>query len=328
MATADTLLASGLLPQGYSNPVVLEQHFQGGAHRGAEAVREWLEARDEPLADAGVRALVDALDAPAPPVRMAAAWALERLGAGAEAALSRLLESLRADPEPGVRAAVARSLGALEPAGAAAVPSLFGALGDPHEAVRHAAAQALSGVALSDEDIPRLEQALQNGDVYVSASAAWRLGNLGERAGATVPALVRVLERPGTHVVAFAALARIGPAAEAAVPALISELSSPDGGRRWRAAKGLGRIGPGAHAGVPDLIAALEDPWDRVGAHAARALGRIGDTSPATAAALQGATGAASGWVRAEARKALERLHRAGVEGGRPQVESDRGDPR
>ena len=129
-------------------------------------------------------------------------------------------------------------------------------------------------------------------------------------------------------VVAFAALARIGPAAAAAVPALVSELASPDGGRRWRAAKGLGRIGPGANAAVPELIAALEDPWERVGAHAARALGRIGDTSPSIAAALQGATGAASAWVRGEARKALAQLQQAGAEAAEPRVVSDPGDPR
>ncbi len=328
VATAEALLASGLLPEGYSSVAALERHFQGRGDPAAHAVVEWLDARAAPLGDAGRGALAEALGAKEAPARMAAAWALETLGPGAAGAEPALVEALGSDPEPGVRAFVARALGALEPTGPPVVPALFEALDDPHEAVRHAAAWALAKPGLSDADVVRLEETLGSDDRYVVAFAAWRLGNLGQRARPAVPALVETLEQPGVHAVTFGALARIGPAAGEAVPALVEELSSPDGGRRWRAAKGLGRIGPGASGGVPALIATMEgDRSERVRAHAARALGRIRDPSPSTTAALQGATGDGNEWVRREARQALVQVHQAGADAAGP-PEGNEGDPR
>jgi HEAT repeat protein len=310
---ARTLQESPLLPEGYSNPRDLERCLQGRDDGGAEAVRGWLEDPASPLPEVGVEALVQVLGDADAAVRMAAAWGLEKLGPEGRPGLPGLVAALRDDADPGVRAAAARSLGALEPAEAPAVPALLDALWDPHEAVRHEAALALSELPLSNDAVPRLERALGSDDPYVTAFAAWRLGNLGMRAAPAVPALLQTLEQPGIYAVTYGALARIGPGAVDAVPALVAELSSPDGHRRWRAAKGLGRIGPGAIGAVPDLIATLdEDPWERVRAHAARALGRIGDTSPTTTAALQKATGDRNGAVRKEARRALKRLHAAG----------------
>jgi HEAT repeat protein len=311
--TARTLQGDPLLPEGYSNPGDLERYLHGRDGPGAEAVRHWLGDRKAPLSGAGLRLLVEALGAPDAAVRMAAAWGLGQVETGGRSAVPSLVAALRDDPDPGVRAAAARALGVLEPEGEPAVPGLLDALGDPHEAVRHEAALALSELPLPDDGVPRLERALGSDDPYVVAFAAWRLGNLGMRAAPAVPALLETLDQPGIHAVTYGALARIGPGAAAAVPTLVAELSSPDGHRRWRAAKGLGRIGPGARSAVPDLLATLEeDPWERVRAHAARALGRIGDTSPPTTAALQKATGDRNGAVRKEARRALKRLQAAG----------------
>jgi HEAT repeat protein len=175
--------------------------------------------------------------------------------------------------------------------------------------VRHAAAQALSALKLTAEDIPGLERALQSDDVYVRAFAAWRLGNFRAEASEAAPALAAALERPKTHVAVSAALARVGPAATEAVPALVAELSSDDSGRRWRAARTLGRIGPGAMAAVPNLVEALDDPNEGVRFRAARALGQIGPEARSAAAALQQATGDPDAGVRREARKALDLLN-------------------
>jgi HEAT repeat protein len=240
---------------------------------------------------------------------MAAAGALEVAGPAAEDAGPALVAALGGDPSSGVRAGAARALGALRPAGAAATSALFEALADPHEAVRHEAAQALSGLPLAEDDIPRLAEALDSSDVYVRAFAAWRLGNFGEAARTAVPALAAELADPRTHVAVSAALARIGPGATTAVPALILECASPDASRRWRAAKALGRIGPGAAEAIPALATALRDPNERVRLHAARALGRIGEATPVAAGALQTATGDPDGGVRREAETALEQLH-------------------
>ena len=315
--TADAVHMSGLLPDGYSSPAVLAEHFRDSRAAGAANVLNWVEDRDPEAGEAGVRALATALEGGELPLRLAAAWALETLGPAAESTRGNLVGALGGDVAPGVRAAAARALGKLQDNGLAAPRApreraaavLFEALGDPSETVRQAAAQALSELKLTPEDIPRLEEALESDDVYVRAFAAWRLGNFREEAGEAVPALAAALERPDTHVAVSAALARIGPAAVEAVPALVAELSSGDAGRRWRAARTLGRIGPGAAASVPQLVSALEDPNEGVRLRAARALGLMGPEARSAAAALQRATGDPDGGVRREAQQALERLH-------------------
>ncbi len=287
--TAATILTSGLLPEGYSDPEVLRKRFG-----------------DRP---ATVPALVAALDDRDPEVRAAAAWALGALGGAAEPAVPGLAGSLR-DEQEAVRTAAAQALGALGPRARSAAPALFAALDDPRAGVRAAAAQALARVELTAESVSSLSKALGNPDAYVRAFAAWSLGNLGPGAREAVPALVEALGPDDTANVVAAALARVGPAAAQAVPALLADLRGPDAGRRWRAARALGRIGPPAESAVAELVAALRDPNEAVRAHAARALGRIGPGAKPAAADLQRATGDSDPGVRAEARQALERLAR------------------
>jgi HEAT repeat protein len=283
--TADTLLTSGLLPDGYANPSALEGHFRGKTDAGAAAILRWLEEGGSPPGAAGVRALATLLESGDLGLRLAAAWALETLGPEAQSATRNLIVALGGDAAPGVRAAAARSFPELGEGGRVAVPALFEALDDPSEAVRHAAAQTLAELKLTAEEIPRLERALQSDDVYVRAFAAWRLGNFREDAREAVPALAAALERPKTYVAVSAALARVGPAATEAVTALVAELSSDD------------------------LVEALNDPNEGVRFRAARALGQIGPEARSAAAALQQATGDPDAGVRREAQKALERLH-------------------
>jgi HEAT repeat protein/lysophospholipase L1-like esterase len=291
---ADAILASGLLPGGYSDPDVLRARFG---------------PRTPALAD-----LLAALGNPDPGVRAAAAWAIGSLVAGGEpagagSALLRLAEVLR-DEQETARAAAARALGAVGAKATATAPLLLAVLEDPRADVRAAAALALSRMELAASAVPSLVKALGSGDGYVRGFAAWSLGNLGPEARDAVPALVEALGADDTANVASAALARIGPAAAQAVPALAADLRGTEAGRRWRAARTLGRIGPMAEAAVPDLRAALRDPNEAVRAHAARALGRIGAAARPAAADLQRATGDSDPGVRAEARQALERLTR------------------
>jgi HEAT repeat protein len=305
---AETLLASGLLPPGYSNPEVLAARFGAGGDPGAAAVRSWLAERSRPLGEAGVRALVRALATGKVEERIASAWALESAGPSASAGREALVSALGGDADAGVRAAAARALGALGEAARAASPALFRALADSSETVRHDAADSLSHVEMRPDDLRPLIAALGSRDPYVRAFAEWTLGNMEATAGEAVPALAALVDDPETGVVVSAALARIGPAARAAVPALVAALRSEDSGRRWRAARTLGRIGPGAGEAVPALVAALRDPNEGVRRHAARALGRIAPATGPAAAALQRATGDPDRAVRREAEKALEDL--------------------
>jgi len=213
------------------------------------------------------------------------------------------------DPSAAVRKTAADTLGATGQGARGSVDALFEALDDRSEAVRHAAAQALARIGTGAADRARLVAALPNADPYVSAFAAWSLGNLGAEAKEAVPDLVRALAREETNAVVAGALARVGPAAAEAVPALVEALRSENADRRWRAARTLGRIGPPAAAAVPTLTGALVDPQATVRQHAARALGRIGPAALSAAADLQRATGDSDEQVRREAKQALDRLN-------------------
>jgi lysophospholipase L1-like esterase len=79
-----------------------------------------------------------------------------------------------------VRAACARALGLKGARGG--VPALLEALGDSSESVRAAAAQSLFRVGPTALDVAPLTAALASPDRYVSAFAAWSLGNLGAAA--------------------------------------------------------------------------------------------------------------------------------------------------
>jgi HEAT repeat protein len=305
---ADTLLASGLLPPGHSNPEALRARFASGTDPGALAVRGWLAERSRPLGEAGTQALVRALAAGKTEERMAAAWAFETAGPPAASAREALVRALGSDDSPGVRAAAARALGAFGALRRDAKSAVFRALGDGSENVRHDAANALFHIGMVREDLAPLVATLQSRDPYVRGFAAWTLGNMGGAAGGAVPSLAALVGDPKIDAVVSAALARIGPAARAAVPALVAALKEEDAGRRWRAARTLGRIGPGAGEAVPALIAALGDPNEGVRRHAVRALGRIAPATGPAAAALQRATGDPDRTVRREAENALEEL--------------------
>jgi HEAT repeat protein len=306
---ADTLLASGLIPEGPSERAVLEKALQARPVARDRAVIEWLGSRTAALPRGGVEQLASLLQNKEAPVRCAAAWALGEAGEAAAPARDRLEHGLQGDVSPSVRAASAEALGALGPAERPAVATLFASLEDGSETVRHAAAQALARLKAEPGDVPRLVAALASSDPYVATFAAWTLGNMGGKAADAVPALAHALAREKTDAVVSAALARIGPAAAAAVPVLVEELRSEDPDRRWRAARTLGRIGPASAVAVPLLTQALTDGNAAVRQHAARALGRIGPAAHSAAAALQRATGDADEAVRREARRALDQLH-------------------
>jgi HEAT repeat protein/lysophospholipase L1-like esterase len=314
-ATADAILASGLLPAEPSYPRTLIEALQVLSSPDAWAAVRWAERPDfsDPLV---VQGLLRALNTSDEALRAAGAWGLARLGPPAHPARNLLVRALKEDPSAAVRAEAARALGSLgAAANRPAVPALFDALADTSETVRWRAAQALSKAGLAaPADVPRLVATLESPDPYVRAFAAWTLGDQGAAAKDAVPALIAALEkeeefhRGGPAL----ALAKMGAVAKEAVPALVDGLKSPDHQRRRNSAKALGRIGPDARGAVPYLVSALQDDDQRVRAQVARALGRIGNAAEEAIPALTVATQDPEPSVRREAEDALRRIRKSG----------------
>ena len=274
---------------------------------GARSATRWLETRKGAPERAAVAAIAAVLEWGEPSERQAAAWALGVAGPVVRPLVPALAHRLQQDSAAGVRASCARALAGI--GSRDGIEALFEALDDPSEAVRAAAAQALSRIGPTPEDVPALVGAVASRDRYVAAFAAWSLGNLGEAAEPAVDALARALAREDTDIVVASALARIGPAAHAAVPQLVRALRSDDDTLRWRAARTLGRIGPAAEAAVAPLVATLADPNGVVTYPVdLTQFPFVADGAKPAAAALQRATGDREVWVRNEAREALERL--------------------
>ncbi len=333
--TAEILLQSGWLPEGYSNSRS-RAGFRILVGR-EDSTALWLSALSNPSAE----------------VREVAVRRLAEVASRPEGLAGRLETLLRNDPDIGVRGASATALGVC--GGSAAKPPLFDALRDPSEHVRWSAAVALDRAGrLGAEDVPALTGALTSSDSYIRAFAAWSLGELGPQAAAAVPALITALGQEDLgEGVAAKALAKMGEAAEAAVPALCEGLQSSDPRRRWNAAqalgqiglkaeravpllerllkdgsvpvraesaRALGRIGNGAHHSVPAIIILLNDDDAHVRAMAARALGWLGDARALPA--LEAVRRDSNGRVAREASKAIRRIAQGG---GRPPGAEDGG---
>lgn len=255
-ATAEALLAWGALDVGRRAPEVL------GARAGLAALRRAL-----------ARGSADE--------RVAAAWAIRRMGPAGAAALPELASALEAS-DPRIRAAAARGVGALRADGRPAQPALLRLLADASEPVRWHAANALHRVGPGPGAVSGLAEALGGEDPYVCGFAAWTLGNLGAAAAAAVPDLTAALDgRRGAFRL-------------------------PELDQRWLAARALGLIGPPAGDAVPALTLALRDADRKLRVQSALALGRIGPAAAPAREALQHASRDSDPEVRFHAEQALK----------------------
>jgi HEAT repeat protein len=183
-------------------------------------------------------------------------------------------------------------------------------LHDKHADVRDAAIEALQKM---DAELPEvvcsLVVAMQHGEPAARMAAIRRLGEMGPRAEAAVPALSAALRdtecihyRGDTSFVRAAAaraLEQIGPPARAAVPALVALLADEEREVRSAAAAALGGIGPEAVAALAPLTKmVLHSPdWcDRMAA-----LAGLGGIGPVTVGVLMRVLGDPDGLVRARA---------------------------
>jgi HEAT repeat protein len=226
-------------------------------------------------------------------VRSAAADALGRFGPKAAKAAPALIEAVQ-DPDPAVCNSAIDALGSIGPMAKAALPLLTRLLQDGDNPLRWTAAvslfhidrrQARAGIPvliekLTDKDtkvrwhalyylrkmaqdgketipLPLLLEAMKDADLGVRGMTAGILGDLGPKAEAAVPALVKALEVDDTWLrsVAASALVRIiGIKATAAIPALIEGLSDDDEDIQEDCLQALQRLGPVAKEAKPALL--------------------------------------------------------------------------
>jgi HEAT repeat protein len=209
-------------------------------------------------------AMRDALEDDSPKVRVAAAVALYRSGAGVDPTVAALIRHGDRDPDRTVREACANVLGSLRPPAitAAVVPQYI---------------EAIEG---------RETPALLRGSLIAA------LTHLGAEARGAVPAIVRALqsaeERAGRETPPRLPLG-LG------VAPLPPEEQSAELDARWRvvlrrdAAHALGRLAPGtpsAGDAMSVLAAALDDPADEVRQHAIEALVAFGPAAKVSSDAL------------------------------------------
>ena len=253
-------------------------------------------------------ALIQATDAQQPPpVRIAAAAALGRLGGSAAPAVASLSRCVLSE-EDLLRDNAALALGFI---GAPAVPALGALLQSDDDSVRTAALSALgqigppahavtadlkhlcaaAGPALRPaacaalikisgdpaEALPILLQSLQHPDETVRKESIEHLGLLQARARPTLSALLPCLRDPAPAVRAACALAlvRIDPQGAQITDALLPLLQDAEPEPRINAAIALGTIGPAAAAALPGLTRMQNDPDPKLAAMAGAALQRI-----------------------------------------------------
>jgi HEAT repeat protein len=164
-------------------------------------------------------------------VRLQSAFALGRMGAAAESAVSALGEALPKDKDAAVRKEIAKSLASLGTTASGASAALIDTLQDRDVEVRQAVAIALARVGPPAETaLPKLLKAAHDPDKSVRCHAIHALGALGKPAVSAIPDLIDILRKDEAADVRLAAieeLASFGQDAKAAIDALT--VASKDG---------------------------------------------------------------------------------------------------
>jgi HEAT repeat protein len=295
--------------------------------------------------------------------RLVAAEALGALGATAEDALSILLQTL-GDPSEDVRRASARAIGFIGVNDPAILGALHALLRDPLPEVRREAALAtarITGQPIDDRGardprpvpIPGFDKGLLGPESFADLDAVDADGH----PLVDVELLAASLRDGRTHIRINAALAlgRVGGRAEPAVVRLALGLRDGEVEVRREVAMALGSLGPVALGAATFMTAALGDPDEAVRGHLSAALvGLFPDVEPFLIEALRvdtaladlgilticdalggaivpalGARGLshASGLIRLNAARALERLARKGADAVVDELEGALSDP-
>lgn len=126
---------------------------------------------------------------------------------------------------------------------------------------RHGYGALLEANTLLAKVTKEVVRVVEDPDIQVRIVAAGRVGELGAKAKAAVPALITALADADEHLRSAAAwsLGHVGKSALDAVDALAAALADLDFSVRLNAAEALGRLGKEAQAALPAVLAALEN---------------------------------------------------------------------
>jgi HEAT repeat protein len=235
-------------------------------------------------------------------VRLAAAYALGKIGPSAKLAIPALIQMLRNGEcmslPKGERASAARALADLGPnaipalvkslqesdynigpPAQSAVPGLAEALIDPDKDVRSEVLKALSAIGLeSKKAVPAIADALRDREAEVRMIAAELLGKLGPEARQAASALRVTIEDTDAHVCVQAAISfwQVTQTKEVSLPVLQSGLKNNKASVRVEAAVGLWEIAQDKNA-LHTLIDCLQEEEEYAVDYAAsQALIKIG----------------------------------------------------
>jgi HEAT repeat protein len=246
--------------------------------RAARSVGSLAAAHGGPAVAAALPGLTENLGAAEPPVREAAAGALEQMGPTARPAAPVLLRMFTGDESLAVRRRAGLALGRVDPSSREVVTEATRVLrAEEHAGVRASAAILLSaGGAAAAPAVPALETALDDSDAHVQLYAAAALANQGQRARAT-PVLLTLLNHEDGAVRAEAAalLPAVAPKKTDVVTPLTAALKDPDAEVRAAAAGSLGTLGRAARSALRPLWLLLHDSNETVRERVALAMAAI-----------------------------------------------------
>jgi len=166
--------------------------------------------------------------------------------------------------------------------------------------------------ALGEQDlvITDLLELMTNSDSRVSSSAAFELGNLGDRSERVITALLELLKASDSDVrsSAASALGNLGDRSERVITALLELLKASDSDVYYDAIFKLGNLGNRSERVITALLELLKASDSDVRSRAASALGNLGNRSERVITALLELLKASDSDVRSSAASALGKL--------------------
>ena len=259
--------------------ILLPRLADSSIHVGSNAAVRLLKLNleDDPLV---IGKLNEKLITANPNAVASTAFVIARLGKSAHRSVGPLLEALLRSKDSLALSRVSEALGRI---GLPAVSSTLKAFAHPNADARRSQSLMDALVAMGDEAMPQIVEALRTPVAPTRAGAARTLGSLGKSPEGVIPAIEAALDDTDATVRASAAFAlgRLGKDAEGAIPRLVQSTRDADPAVRSAALEALTTLGfePGQHVGV--LMVALADADVTVRRSAARGLLAVGSEARA-----------------------------------------------